>query len=166
MELGESREIQMIPGLGVIPVGIVQVHVTDQVDVLCDQNLIRARLVGAIMKIEHAADAWMTHGIDDRFGFGHQIDDIGLIRRQRFQQNGGLALRRVRGNGSQFLAQDGHRLLSALTGPGTPLLRRAKYQVSAAEFGCSVDKATQVVPGFPAERLVRGGDMQALRLGK
>ncbi len=56
-EFGESREIQMIPGLGVISVRIVQMHVTDQVDMLCDQSLIRTRLVGAIMKIEHAANA-------------------------------------------------------------------------------------------------------------
>lgn len=70
MEFGESREIQMIPRLGVISVSIVQMHVTDQVDMLFDQNLVRTRLVGAIVKIEHAANAWITNVIDDILGLG------------------------------------------------------------------------------------------------
>lgn len=70
MELSESREIQMVPRLGMISVSIVKMHVTDQVDMLFDQNLVRTRLVCAIMKIEHAANAWITNAIDDSFGFG------------------------------------------------------------------------------------------------
>lgn len=60
----------MIPRLGVISVSIVQMNVTDQLDMLFDQNLVRTRLVGAIMKIEHAANAWITNVIDDSFDFG------------------------------------------------------------------------------------------------
>src|SRR5262249_28871843 len=114
----------------VTAVKLVDVDVTDVVEVAIDQGVVRVGLVECVVDVEHGLDGGAGNFLYDRDGFGHGLYDIALVSGERFHQNGDAASFRLGRDAGESLNEVPRGLLAA------------ESAGSAAGFGGAVDQDT------------------------
>src|SRR3954447_2238569 len=97
----EDRLEVVVPRPAVFSVELVDVDVSNVVEVAVDEDGVRLRLVDGVVNVEHRADGWAVDLAHDRDGFLQTEDDVGLVRGKRFDEHGDVPRGRVRRNSGE-----------------------------------------------------------------